>query len=89
MSKYNFVIRGQVVADGFATIEADSQAEANAKFAELESELITWEYDPANLVCGAVVKGVSVDGGGLVPMNWEATGAGFWYAQDVNTLRKA
>lgn len=88
MSKYTFIIRGQLVADGFATIEADSLAEANAKFAELEPELIEWEYDSANLQCAATVKGVSIDGGGLQPMDWKATNAGFWYAEEVNKPRK-
>lgn len=88
MGTYKFFIRGQVMADGFVSLEADSQAEANMKFAELEPEVIEWEYGP-DFQCGAVVIGVTVDGGTLSPLNWQATPAGFWYAEDVNKLQAA
>lgn len=87
MSKYIFIIKGRIVADGIATIEAESLTEANAKFAVLEPELIEWEYDPADFHCGATVTGVSTDGAALEPMNWQANTAGFWFAEDVNKPR--
>ena len=78
MSKYTYVIKGQVVADGFAEIEADSIAEADAVFAALEPELIRWEYDPMNLTCGATVIGIAIDEAPLEPTNWQANIAGSW-----------